>query len=41
MIDQFYSFPSSWERLRLGPLGPYVDAFAQYLSDSSLTVAEK
>lgn len=33
MIDQFYSFPSSWKRLRLGPLGPYIDAFAQYLSE--------
>ena len=32
MIDQFYSFQSSGKRLRLGPLGPYIDAFAQYLS---------
>jgi hypothetical protein len=33
MIDQFYAAPSSWERLRLGPLGPYIDAFAQHLSE--------
>ncbi|MGD0232068.1 MAG: site-specific integrase [Syntrophorhabdales bacterium] len=33
MIDQFYSFPSSWKRLRLGPLGPYIDAFARGLSE--------
>jgi hypothetical protein len=26
MIDQFYSFPSSWKRFRLDPLGPYIDA---------------
>ena len=32
MLDQFYARPSSRERLRLGPLGPYVDAFAQQLS---------
>ena len=32
MLDQFYARPSSWKRLRLGPLGPYIDAFAQQLS---------
>ncbi|MGD0236408.1 MAG: tyrosine-type recombinase/integrase [Syntrophorhabdales bacterium] len=32
MLDQFYADPSSWERLRLGPLGTYIDAFAQRLS---------
>ena len=33
MIDQFYAAPSSWERLRLGPPGPYIDAYAQHLSE--------
>jgi site-specific recombinase XerD len=32
-----YSFPSSCERLRLGPLGPYIDAFAQHLSERGYT----
>jgi site-specific recombinase XerD len=32
MVDQFYSFPSSWKRLRLGPVGPYIDTFTEYLS---------
>jgi site-specific recombinase XerD len=44
MVDQFYSFPSSCERLRLGPLGPYIDAFVQQLSKRGYarwTVREK
>jgi hypothetical protein len=32
MIDQFYSDPLSLERLRFGPLGSYIDTFAQVLS---------
>ena len=35
MLKQFYARPSSWARLRLGPLGPYIDAFAQRLSTRS------
>jgi site-specific recombinase XerD len=31
MLDQFYSDPLTLQRLRLGPLGPYIDAFAQQL----------
>jgi site-specific recombinase XerD len=31
MLDRFYVFPSTRERLRRGPLGPHIDAFAQYL----------
>ena len=31
MLDQFYSDPSRLERLRVGPLGSYIDAFAQQL----------
>ncbi len=32
MIDQFYADPLSLERLRFGPLGSYIDTFAQVLS---------
>ena len=31
MLDRLYVFPSTRERLRRGPLGPHIDAFAQYL----------
>ncbi len=33
MLDQFYVFPSTRERLRLGPLGPHIDGFARHLSE--------
>jgi site-specific recombinase XerD len=33
MIDQFYSLASSLQRLRTGPLGRYIDAFAELLSE--------
>ena len=32
MLDQFYQDPLTLQRLRVGPLGPYIDAFAQQLS---------
>ena len=44
MVDQFYSFPSSRKHLRLGPVGPYINAFAQQLSKRGYarwTVREK
>src|SRR4030042_394285 len=44
MIDQFYSPPSSSEHLRLGPLGTYIDVFAQHLAERGYarwTVNEK
>ncbi len=44
MIDQFYSHPSSSEHLRLGPLGTYIDVFAQHLEERGYarwTVQEK
>jgi len=44
MIDQFYSHPLSSERLRPGPLGTYIDVFAQNLVEQGYarwTVEEK
>jgi hypothetical protein len=33
MIDQFYSDPPSVQRLHFGPIGPFIDAFAQHLRE--------
>jgi len=44
MIDQFFSDPVTLHRLRSGPLGDHIDAFAQVLSAqgySWLTIREK
>ena len=44
MIDQSYSHPLSSERLRPGPLGTYIDVFAQHLVEQGYarwTVEEK
>ena len=44
MIDQFYSHTSSSERLHPGPLGTYIDVFAQHLVEQGYarwTVEEK
>jgi site-specific recombinase XerD len=44
MIDQFYSHPSSSEHLHPGPLGTYIDVFAQHLVEQGYarwTVEEK
>lgn len=44
MIDQFYSHPSSSERLHPGPLGTYIDVFAQHLVEQGYakwTIEEK
>jgi site-specific recombinase XerD len=37
MLDQFYVFPSTRERLRFGPLGPHIDAFAHRLAQRGYT----
>jgi hypothetical protein len=38
MIDQFFSDPASLQRLHLGPIGLYIDAFVQHRNLSTSCV---